>query len=340
MNTARTNARMRGIALRTGVAQFGRNMPATGIAADQTALGAGSSAAAVGTGSIAAANAGVNSAMPWYSGGVGATTAGGNLNLGQFQGNIQAYAARSGANAQMMGGLGSAAGYFFGGSSKPWVMARGGVIRHAGVEREGYARGGMVRRAPPVARFGLGGFVSNVLKFEKSKLGNLTGQVQGRSGAAASRHQHAIREQGLGLAPRQGLRADRRHVRRRHEGRLAKAKGEGINTGPGEKMHNIARAITSVFALNYAGGAACLAAAQRRRAITAPAAEEAGAGGGGAFDMYGSQSSPTDARTVFDAGVVRLEAARAPWQRFAQQGTQMQGGGPGSPRRSIRPASS
>lgn len=336
MNNARTNARMRGIALRTGVAQFGRNMPATGIAADQTALGAGSSAAATGVGSIAAGNAGVNSAMPWYSGGVGATQAAGNLYLGQFGGNIQAYAARSGANASMMGGLGSAAGYFFGGSKQPWILgggsgaAKGGIVRKASVERIGYARGGMVRRAQPVARFGLGGFVSDVLKFEKSKLGNLMGKYKDDPERPLLGINTPFESKVWGSLLGKDYEPTVDMFGGATKDDVAKAKGEGINTGPGESMHNIARAITSLFAMNYAGGAMPSGGVETAP-ITAPAAEDAGATG--AFDMYGSQSSPTDARTVFDEGGMPAaeEAARAPWQRFAQQGTQMQGGGSRQP---------
>ena len=62
MNTARTQARLRGIALRSGVAQFGRNMPQTGIAADSLALTGGNTAMNAGNNVIAAGNAAAGTA--------------------------------------------------------------------------------------------------------------------------------------------------------------------------------------------------------------------------------------------------------------------------------------
>jgi hypothetical protein len=348
MNNARTNARMRGIALRTGVAQFGRNMPATGIAADQTALGAGSSAAATGAGSLAAGNAGMNAAIPWYSGGAAATQAGGNLYLGQFGGNIQSYAARSGAQSSMMGGLGSAAGYFFGGpqSSKPWIFnARGGVIRHLDVVRKGYAHGGIVRAArhgirvvrptvptgltphglvrsrPVKAHFALGGFISDVMKFEKSKLGNVIDKYKDDPERPLLGINTPFESQVWGKI----LGKDYTPTVDMYGGATkddsAKAKSEGINTGPGESMHNIARAITSAFALGYGADAAGVGTPSSA-ASSAPAV----GGDAGAFDASGSAG-------VFDSQgnpLYKSPAAAndAPaWQRWAKMGTQMQGGG-------------
>lgn len=109
-NTAAANARMRGIALRSGAAQFGRNMPQTGIASDALTLNAGTSAAGTGTGSIAAANAGANSALPWYGGGITANNSAGQLYLGQFGAQMQGYQASEQAKAGTMAGVGQVAG--------------------------------------------------------------------------------------------------------------------------------------------------------------------------------------------------------------------------------------
>ena len=119
MNTARTNARLRGIAMRSGVAQFGRNMPQTGIASDALALNAGSSAVNTGTSGINAANAGVNSALPWYS-----TST--NTMLGQYGAQMQGYQADQEAMAGLFQGLGMAGGMAMK-SSKEWKEKRGDV---------------------------------------------------------------------------------------------------------------------------------------------------------------------------------------------------------------------
>jgi len=66
-NFARDAARARGIALRSGVSQFGRGMPQTGIASDSLALSGGRAAAATGLGSLAAGSATANAAAPWFA---------------------------------------------------------------------------------------------------------------------------------------------------------------------------------------------------------------------------------------------------------------------------------
>lgn len=58
MNAARTEVQDKGIALRSGAANFGRNMPNTASAAFNTAVGAGSSA-------TQNATTGANAAIPW-----------------------------------------------------------------------------------------------------------------------------------------------------------------------------------------------------------------------------------------------------------------------------------
>jgi len=68
MNNARTEARTRGIALRSGVSQFGRGMPQTGIASDSLALSGGRAAASTGLGSLAAGSNISSAAAPWYGG--------------------------------------------------------------------------------------------------------------------------------------------------------------------------------------------------------------------------------------------------------------------------------
>jgi hypothetical protein len=71
--------------------------------------------------------------------------------LGQYSGELSGYNSQQQAQAAMMQGLGSAAGYAFGGAKKPWILqAKGGVIRRnkgSGLYRsvtKGYAEGGIV----------------------------------------------------------------------------------------------------------------------------------------------------------------------------------------------------
>lgn len=149
MNKARRDTEMQGIALRTGAAQFGRNMPNTGIAADSAALNAGNSA----TGNINAGNAahaaGLNSAAQWFGGAQSGNSSAGNLGLGLYQGQLQAHQ----QNQDAMAGWGQLAGM------AAMRLRKGGVIRNnsayryrprgyggglSSLKRKGYAEGGMI----------------------------------------------------------------------------------------------------------------------------------------------------------------------------------------------------
>jgi hypothetical protein len=159
MNTARNNAITQGMALRQGAAQFGRNMPNTGLAADSTALNAGNSA----VGNIASGNninnANAATAQNWFGGAMtGNNSAAGILN-NQYQNQVNAWSAQQQANANMLGGLGSLAGSL-GGAAILKGLKTGGVIKHNrayglssgyrpklshfGLRRKGYAEGGMI----------------------------------------------------------------------------------------------------------------------------------------------------------------------------------------------------
>ena len=139
-NTARINSRLQGIALRQGVAQFGRNMPATGIAA--TGAGVGATSAGVGTinAQTGSYNAGVNSASPWYSGSVASNTAAGNLYLGQYNAQLQGYNTQQqadSASGAAMGKLVGAGITAFAMSSKALKEKRRGVSLQSVLARIG-----------------------------------------------------------------------------------------------------------------------------------------------------------------------------------------------------------
>ncbi len=155
MNTARNNVVTQGLALRQGAAQFGRNMPNTGLAADSVALNAGNSAVgnfATGAGINNASNA---TAQNWFGGAVGANSSAGNLGLGQYQGQLQAWQGQQSALegiGSLVGTLGSA--YMM----MPPKARRGGMVHEKGIyrmnprmggglsglRRRRYAEGGMI----------------------------------------------------------------------------------------------------------------------------------------------------------------------------------------------------
>ncbi|MBN9125951.1 MAG: hypothetical protein BGO99_10775 [Nitrosospira sp. 56-18] len=157
MNTARNNAITQGMALRQGAAQFGRNMPNTGLAADSTALNAGNSA----VGNIAQGNninnANAATAQNWFGGAMnGNNSAAGILN-NQYQNQLNAWAQKQNSLSNMIGGIAGLAGSLGGAA----ILARkGGVIKNNtvyrlssgyrprfsdyGLRRKGYAEGGMI----------------------------------------------------------------------------------------------------------------------------------------------------------------------------------------------------
>lgn len=115
MNKARRDTEMTGIALRTGAAQFGRNMPSTGIAADSAALNAGNSA----VGNIGAGNQMNNAnqlaAQQWFGGATNANASAANIGLGLYQGQLQGAQMQGEASAgigQLVGTLGMAGAMF------------------------------------------------------------------------------------------------------------------------------------------------------------------------------------------------------------------------------------
>jgi len=159
MNTARNNAITQGMALRQGVAQFGRNMPNTGLAADSTALNAGNSAVGNISQGNAINNANAATAQNWFGGAMtGNNSAAGILN-NQYQNQLNAWSQQQQNTANMIGGLGSLAGSL-GGAAILSKLKAGGVIKHNrayglssgyrprltdyGLRRKGYAEGGMI----------------------------------------------------------------------------------------------------------------------------------------------------------------------------------------------------
>lgn len=123
MNQARDATEQQGIALRTGVAQFGRNMPNTGIAADSLSLNAGNSAAnTMATGS-AINNAANNAAANWYGGATNANSSAGQIGLGLYGQQVNAWNADQQNKGASMAGFGNLMG--LGGAL---MLRKGGII--------------------------------------------------------------------------------------------------------------------------------------------------------------------------------------------------------------------
>lgn len=110
MNRARRDTEMQGIALRTGAAQFGRNMPNTGIAADSAALNAGNSAVGNLANNSQIRNANQAAAMQWFGGAMTGNNSAGSLLNNQFGNQIAGQQAAASQSSGAMSGLGSLAG--------------------------------------------------------------------------------------------------------------------------------------------------------------------------------------------------------------------------------------
>lgn len=159
MNKARRNTELQGMAMRQSAAQFGRNMPSTGIATDAAALSAGNAATDNLATKAGLHNAGMNAAQSWFGGAVGTNTAAGNMMLNQYQGQLGAWQQQQQNRAAALSGLGSLVGTLGGAYMKGPGLRKGGVIKNYSVhgfesggyngglstlKRKGYAEGGMI----------------------------------------------------------------------------------------------------------------------------------------------------------------------------------------------------
>lgn len=110
MNQARRNTEMQGIALRTGAAQFGRNMPNTGIAADSMALNAGNSAVGNMASNSQIRNANNAAAAQWFGGAMQGNNSAGSLLNNLYGNQLQAYQTQAGILGGAMQGIGQLGG--------------------------------------------------------------------------------------------------------------------------------------------------------------------------------------------------------------------------------------
>jgi hypothetical protein len=109
MNLARRNTELSGMAMREGVAKFGRNMTSTGLAADSAALNGGNAATGTMAQSAAIRNSSMAGAQNWFGGATNSNSSAANIGLGLFQGEMQGAQAKAEASAglgQLIGTLG------------------------------------------------------------------------------------------------------------------------------------------------------------------------------------------------------------------------------------------
>jgi hypothetical protein len=112
MNKARQDTVLQGIALRTGVAQTGRNLPQTGIAADSTALNAGNSAVGNLASNSQIRNANMAAAGQWFGGATNSNASAGSLLNNLYGNQVQAYQSQNQALSGLFQGLGTLGGAF------------------------------------------------------------------------------------------------------------------------------------------------------------------------------------------------------------------------------------
>lgn len=110
MNQARRNTEMQGIALRTGAAQFGRNMPNTGIAADSLALNSGNSAVGNLASNSSIRNANNAAAASWFGGAMSGNNSAGTLLNNRFANELDAHSTNAGIMGGAMQGIGQLGG--------------------------------------------------------------------------------------------------------------------------------------------------------------------------------------------------------------------------------------
>jgi hypothetical protein len=143
MNKTRTDTELQGLALRQGAAQFGRNMPNTGLAADAAALNGGNSAVGNMNASNAARNASMASAQNWFGGATNANNSAGGLGLGLYQGQLQRAQMQNNQFNDTLSGIGSLVG--MGGMM---FLRKGGMIKNYRPYRPRITRG----RPPSLGR--------------------------------------------------------------------------------------------------------------------------------------------------------------------------------------------
>lgn len=108
--TARVTARDKGIALRAGAANFGRNMPNTAATAYSTAVGSGNSAVANQNAGAATANAAASTMNQGFTTAISGNNSAGNILNNQYQNQLSAWNASQQSGSSALSGIGQLAG--------------------------------------------------------------------------------------------------------------------------------------------------------------------------------------------------------------------------------------
>jgi hypothetical protein len=120
MTKARTAVVDKGISLRAGAANFGRNMPNTAASAYGSAVAAGSSASGIGQNNNSAAIAGLGVANQGYTMGMNGNSSSASILSGLYGNQVDAYKNQVAAYSANMQALGSVAGAGIAASSKDY----------------------------------------------------------------------------------------------------------------------------------------------------------------------------------------------------------------------------
>lgn len=115
----------KGIALRAGVANFGRNMPNTAAQYYAGSNAAGNNAAGISAQGINAQNQGINTMGQGFSTAIQGNQSAGTLMLGDFNGRMQGYQANQAMIGDIFGAAGTFAGLKFGRADGGYIDARG-----------------------------------------------------------------------------------------------------------------------------------------------------------------------------------------------------------------------
>ncbi len=125
MNNARIMARDKGITLRAGAANFGRNMPNTAANAYGITLQGGNSAVGNGAASNNMALQNADGMNKGFNTAINGNQSAGNLLLGQYGAQVNAWNAQQAADAQSSAGMGSMIGQFAGSSAGSKLISSG-----------------------------------------------------------------------------------------------------------------------------------------------------------------------------------------------------------------------
>ena len=166
------------------------------------------------------------------------------------------------------------------------------------------------------------GFISDVFKFEKNKLKNAFGKYKDDPERLLLGINTPFESKVWGKVTGKEYTPTVDMFGGATKDDVSTAQSRGINTGPGEKMHDVARIIASI----YAGGAAADAAGAGTASGTS-----SGTGTGAAEGIGAVNSFDTGAMASATGGGGKAAASTPAWMKYAKMGSNISslGGGGG-----------